>query len=62
MLAAGSGYHTLAELEPNCVQVVEFGLVGERTTATEAGQKYLGLLPPRYLEYASRAHLSLLLC
>jgi hypothetical protein len=49
MPAAGSGNHTLAELEPNDVQDVEVGLVDERTPATEAGRKYLGLLPPRYL-------------
>lgn len=47
----GSGNHTLAEMEPNDVQDLELGLADERTTDTAAGQKYLSLLPPRYLGY-----------
>ena len=49
ILAAGYGNYTLAELEHIEVQNVEIDAVDERSTATEAGQKYLGLLPPRYL-------------
>lgn len=50
----GSGNHTLAELEPNEVQEVEPGSLEERTRDTSAGEKYLSLLPPRYLGYVSR--------